>query len=165
MSPPKCIVKEIILLGAHGHGNFMAVIVEQFGIFPRALTVFPFDEDNALCRVARAMRILDGRSSKQIVGMLGGSIDGVFNDFLGGVQEERLQVFIPLLGKTCRATLDSIDGVGGSSYRICLMSQIINSFEIGQETMAMEVLIMVIIDGKFIWIFVIHGVLGIGKLA
>ena len=88
------------------------------------------------------MRILDGRSSKQIVGMLGGSIDGVFNDFLGGVQEGRLQVFIPLLGKTCSATLDSVDGVGDSSCQICLMSQIINSFEIGQEIMAMEVLML-----------------------
>ena len=97
--------------------------------------------------------------------MLGGSIDGIFNDFLGGVQEGRLQVFIPLLGKTCSATLDSVDGVGDSSYRICLMSQIINSFEVGQETMAMEILIMVIIDGKFTGILVIHGGLGIGKLA
>ena len=80
-------------------------------------------------------------------------------------KEERLQALIALLGKTCRATLDPIDGAGDSSHRICFMSQIINSFEIGQETMAMEVLIMVIIDGKFIGIFVIHGVLGIGKLS
>ena len=57
----------------------------------------------------------------------------------GSVQEERFQALIALLGKMCRTTLDPIDGVGDSSHRIGFVSWIINSFEIGQETVAMEV--------------------------
>ena len=48
-SPPKNIVKEIVLFRMHGHGgDFVTVIIEQLGVFPRALAVFPFDEDDAL---------------------------------------------------------------------------------------------------------------------
>ena len=48
MSPPKHIVKKIVLFSAHGHSNFVDVIVEQFRVFSRALTVLPLDEDNVL---------------------------------------------------------------------------------------------------------------------
>ena len=57
------------------------------------------------------MCILDGRSSKQIVGILSGSIEGVFNDLLGSVQKKWLQVLAPLLSKACSAPFDTVDGV------------------------------------------------------
>ena len=47
-SPPKHIMKKIVLFSVHCHGDFVTIIVEQLGIFPCALTVFPFDKDDAL---------------------------------------------------------------------------------------------------------------------
>ena len=70
-------------------------------------------------RIARAMCILDGGSSKQIVGTLSGSIEGVFDDLLGSVQKKRLQVLAPLLSKACSATFDAVDGAGHRGHRIC----------------------------------------------
>ena len=62
--------------------------------------------------------------------MLSGSIEGVFDDFLGSVQKKRLQVLVSLLSEVCSATFDAVDGVGYGSYLICFMPQIICFLEV-----------------------------------